>query len=211
VRPEHFNPGERALEFFESLWSRGDYWDLDSSDFERRKYQSQLELIADREYGRTLELGCGNGRFTNMLSAISANTVGVDISPSALAQARQYNAERAGVEFREANIMDLDIAAAGPWDLVVLSETICYLGWLYPFFDVAWLGVKLHTGIGPGGRLLMANTCGGVDDYLLQPWVIRSYHDLFRNVGFRIEAEQIFRGNKNGADIEVQVTLFARD
>ena len=41
--------------------------------------------------------------------------------------------------------MDYDQQAEGPWDLVVMSETICYLGWLYSLFDVAWLACQLFA------------------------------------------------------------------
>ena len=56
----------------------------------------------------------------------------------------------------------------------------------------------------------MANTFGGVEDYLLRPWVIRTYRDLFLNVGYRLEAEEIFRGSKDGAALETLISLFAK-
>ena len=68
----------------------------------------------------------------------------------------------------------------------------------------------MYEGTRPGGRLLLANTCGGVEDWLLRPWVIRTYHDLFRNAGFVVLKDTVFRGNKNGADIEAMLTLCAR-
>src|SRR3990172_2005201 len=114
------------------------------------------------------------------------------------------------VEFLATNIMDYDPRSEGPWDLVVLSETIYYLGWLYSFFDVAWLSSELFAASGRGGRLLMANTCGGGDDGLLHPWLIRTYRDLFLNVGYRLEIEEVFRGTKNGVDFEVLISLFAK-
>ena len=106
--------------------------------------------------------------------------------------------------------MEYNIRANAPWDLVVMNETICYLGWLYSFFDVSWLAAELFTATRNGGRLLMANTCGGVNDYLLLPWITQTYHDLFVNVGYRIESEQIFRGIKDGVDIEVLISLFSK-
>jgi hypothetical protein len=51
--------------------------------------------------------------------------------------------EPADVDFRVANIMDYKPQVDGPWDLILFSDTMCYLGWLYPFFDVAWLAVQL--------------------------------------------------------------------
>jgi len=92
----------------------------------------------------------------------------------------------------------------------VLAETVYYLGWLYPFFDIAWLAHRLHEGTRPGGRLLLANTYGGVEDYLLRPWIIRTYHDLFRNAGFAVLRDTVFRGNKDGADVEAMITLLER-
>jgi hypothetical protein len=91
-----------------------------------------------------------------------------------------------------------------------MSETICYLGWLYSFFDVAWLAMQLFTATRDDGQLLMANTCGGVEDYLLRPWIIRTYHELFVNVGYRLTSEETFLGTKEGADIEVLISLFSK-
>jgi hypothetical protein len=56
----------------------------------------------------------------------------------------------------------------------------------------------------------MANTCGGVEDYLLRPWIIRTYRDLFLNVGYRLESEEIFHGTKSGVDIEVLISLYQK-
>ena len=54
----------------------------------------------------------------------------------------------------------------------------------------------------------MANTYGGVEDYLLRPWLIRTYRDLFLNVGYRLEDEEVFCGTKDGADLKVPISLF---
>ena len=56
----------------------------------------------------------------------------------------------------------------------------------------------------------MTNTYAGVEDYLLRPWIIRTYHDLFVNVGYRLESEEIFRGTKEGVELEVLISLFAK-
>lgn len=201
---------ERAHAFFEDLWKRGDPWEFETSEFERDKYARQLALLKERRYARALEIGCGNGCFTRLLAGIADRAVGLDISPTAIAQAREAAAGLDAIDFRVANVMDYDTHAEGPWDLVVMSETICYLGWLYPLFDVAWLASELFSATRGGGRLLMANTCGGVQDYLLRPWIIRTYRDLFLNVGFQLEAEEIFHGTKHGADIEVLISRFGK-
>jgi len=106
--------------------------------------------------------------------------------------------------------MDYDPNTEGPWDLVVMSETIYYLGWLYPLFDVGWLATEIFAATREGGRFLMANTYGGEKDYLLRPWLIDTYRNLFLNVGFDLEAEELVTGAKNGVEYEVLVALFSK-
>jgi 2-polyprenyl-3-methyl-5-hydroxy-6-metoxy-1,4-benzoquinol methylase len=201
----------RAAAYFNELWRGGDPWDLEASEFERAKYDAQLALLdaGDRRYGRALEIGCAAGAFTRRLAARCESVVALDIAEPAIALARSRTTAP-NVEYRVGNVMQWDAELDGHWDLVVLAETVCYLGWLYPFFDVAWLAHRLHEGTRPGGRLLLANTCGGVEDYLLRPWIIRTYHDLFRNAGYVVRADTVFRGVKNGAEIEALITLGER-
>ncbi len=201
---------QRALAFFEDLWKRGDPWDLEKSEFERAKYERQLALIEGHRYARVLEIGCGAGWFTRSLARIADQVVALDISPTAVARARTMAKGLESIDFRVANILDYKLSAEEPWDLVVMSETIYYLGWLYSFFDVAWLAAEIFAATRARGRLLMANTCGGVQDYLLRPWIIRTYHDLFLNVGYRLESEEMFRGTKDGADLDVLISLYLK-
>ena len=201
----------RAAAYFSELWRGGDPWDLETSPFEQAKYDAQLALIdaGGRRYGRALEIGCAAGAFTRRLTERCDSIVALDIAEPAIALARACT-RTTNVDYRIGNIMQWDAELDGHWDLVVLAETVCYLGWLYPFFDVAWLAHRLHEGTRPGGRLLLANTCGGVDDYLLRPWIIRTYHDLFRNAGFAVRHDTVFRGVKNGVEIEALITLAER-
>ena len=199
---------EKARAFFEDLWKPGDPWKLESSEFEQAKYERQLAILNGRRYSRVLEIGCGAGHFTRSLACIADQVVAVDISPTAIARARTRGLEN--IDFRVANIMDYNLRTESSWDLLVMSETICYLGWLYSFFNVAWLAEELFAVTRDKGQLLMANTCGGVEDYLLRPWIIRTYHDLFVNVGYRLESEEIFRGTKEGVELEVLISLFVK-
>ena len=171
----------------------------------------QFAMVGGRHYARALEIGCGAGWFTRHLARVADEVLALDVAPSAIVRAHASGLDPEVVDFRVTNIMDYDLRAEGPWDLVVMSETIYYLGWLYPFFDIAWLASELFASTSGTGRLLMANTFGGVEDYLLRPWVIRTYRDLFLNVGYRLEAEEIFRGSKDGATLEALISLFAKE
>ncbi|MCU0764878.1 MAG: nodulation S family protein [Burkholderiaceae bacterium] len=203
-----------ARRFFDKLWSKGDPWDLETHPFERAKYDAQLALLdADRgpgrRYGRALEIGCAAGAFSRRLAERCERVVALDIAGPAIELARSRTTAT-NVEYVQANAMEWKEGLAGDWDLVVCAETMCYLGWLYPFFDVAYFAHCVFEGTRPGGRLLLANTCGGVEDWLLRPWVIRTYHDLFRNAGFAVVEDTVFSGDKNGASIEAMITLCER-
>jgi 2-polyprenyl-3-methyl-5-hydroxy-6-metoxy-1,4-benzoquinol methylase len=203
--------GQTAREFFDNLWAEQDPWDLETAELDQRRYRRQVELVAQggRRYGRALELGCAGGSFTRHLSGVCDEIVAIDIAENAVARAREAHDYACPVDFRVANIMDLDVAADGPWDLVVLTETAYYLGWLYPMFDVAWLAHSVHAATRPGGRLLLANTISG--EYgLMSPWLIRTYRDLFANAGYGVEFEETMSGVKETVHFDTLVTLFGK-
>jgi len=204
----------RMRDHFESVWRAGDAWDLEASGFEQARYERQLALLAGRHYGKALEIGCGSGVFTRLLAGIADRVVALDIAAAAVERARK-RAEGAGpgvVSFHVADVMTFDLGAGGPWDLVVLSETVYCLGWLYPLFDVAWLAARLLEATRPGGRLLLANTYGRAGrDWLLLPCLIDTYRDLVRNVGYRLESEEVFRGVKDGVEFKVLTSLFTKE
>lgn len=201
----------KARIFFDDLWSRGDPWQLETSSFERERY-AQLSAVLDRShYPRALEIGCGAGAFTRLLAPRTERLLAVDVSTTAIAAAQSRYGDMEPIEFRAANIMDYDPKAEGPWDLIVMSETIYYLGWLYSFFDVAWLASELFSAMHDKGQLLLANTLGDFGDPLLLPCIVRSYRDLFLNVGYRLAEEKLFCGRKNGVELEVLISLLAKD
>lgn len=207
---EHELIDQKAREFFEDLWKRGDPWDFESSAYERDRCLHLLTMLDGRRYARALEIGCGAGYFTRLLASVADRIVALDIAPAAIARALAVGAGPGSVDFRVANIMDYDPGAEGPWDLVVMSDTIYFLGWLYPFFDVAWLASELFASTRQGGRLLLANTLGGMEHPLLLPLLIYTYRDLFLNVGYQLETEDRFRGTKNGVNFEILISLFVK-
>ncbi|MBI3326882.1 MAG: class I SAM-dependent methyltransferase [Nitrospinae bacterium] len=201
---------QKAREFMDSLWGRGDPWDIENSEYEQARCARLLKLLEGRRYARALEIGCGAGYLTRFLARVADQIVALDISPVAITRAQTLWAGPEVVDFRVANIMEYKPSADGPWDLIVFSDTICYLGWLYPFFDVAWLAAALFHATRGGGRLLLANSMYEGEDLLLLPYIIRTYRDLFLNVGYQPEAEETFRGTKNSIRFEVLISLFGK-
>jgi predicted TPR repeat methyltransferase len=201
---------QKIRTFMDNLWARGDPWDIESSEYERIRCEHLLKMINGQHYARLLEIGCGAGYLTRLLAPLADQIMALDISQMAIDRARALGADLTGVDFRVANIMDYKPHVDGPWDLIVFSDTMCYLGWLYPCFDVAWLAVQLFGATRSSGRLMLANSMGGEDDWLLRPWIIRTYRDLFVNVGYTIETEEVFKGAKKGVDFEVLMTLYRK-
>ena len=202
---------QQAQGFFEELWQRGDHWEFDSSAFEQARYARLMALLAGRRYAHVLELGCGSGSFTQHLAGPADHIVALDISPTAITRACALWTGPAMVDFRQANIMEYDLQAEGPWDLVVISDTMCYLGWLYSFFDVSWFASQVFAATRVGGHCLFANCMGEFGDMLMLPWLTRTYWSLLRNVGYHLEVEEIFRGTKYGVTIEVLMSLFSKN
>jgi SAM-dependent methyltransferase len=201
---------QKIRTFMDNLWVRGDPWDFESSAYERDRCVQLLKMLEGRSYARVLEIGCGAGYLTRLLAPHADQIVALDISQTAIERARALSTRQTGVDFRVANIMEYKPQADGPWDLIVFSDTMCYLGWLYPFFDVAYLAVQLFDATRSGGRLMLANSMGENDDWLLRPWIIRTYRDLFVNVGYTIESEEVYKAVKKGVDFEVLMTLYRK-
>ncbi len=199
----------KARSFFDELWGRGDFWAIESSPYEAGRLGALFDTVSDRRYGRALEIGCGAGAFTRRLAGVAERVLGLDVSEAAIARAREAQLP-ANVDVEVANVMGYDFREAPGWDMVVMAETVYYLGWLYPFFDVAWLASELFLATAPGGRLVLSNTEGECDDRLILPWLIRSYHDLFRNVGFAVEREAVWTGVKDGIEMGVRNTVFVK-
>ena len=202
--------GKKARDFCDDLWQRGDSWDFETSQYEQARCARLLAILGGRRYERALEIGCGAGYFTRLLAGVANQIVAFDISPTAIDRARKLGADLHQVEFRVGNAMEFNFRESDPWDLVVCTDTVYYLGWLYPFFDIAWFASELFAATRSGGRFLLANTLDENHDQLLLPYIIRTYRDLFLNVGYRIETEEIFRDTKNGVQFEILISLFKR-
>ena len=200
----------KAQSFFNDLWMRGDPWELETSNWEHERYARLLAMLDQARYGRVLEIGCGAGTFTRLLAGLADKVLALDVSSEAIAKAQAAQSDLKQVEFRAGNIMDYNLREEEPWDLIVISETIYFLGWLYSFFDVSWLASEIFEATRPGGQMLLANTQFETGEPLLRTSIIRTYRDLFLNVGYELNAEKILAGEKHGVQLEVLMSLFRK-
>jgi ubiquinone/menaquinone biosynthesis C-methylase UbiE len=135
-------------DYYEDLWqSLPD--DLEPPDLSLRIGHL---LAGVRPGDRALDLGCGEGRFTEELARAGAVPVGVDVAQAALDRAR---AKHPSLDFRLAPIdgpLPLD---DGSFDVVWASEVIEHVA------DTArWLS-EVRRVLVPGGRLLVTTPSHG--------------------------------------------------
>jgi 2-polyprenyl-3-methyl-5-hydroxy-6-metoxy-1,4-benzoquinol methylase len=200
----------KAESFFNDLWMRGDPWELETSNWEHERYSRLIAMLDKPGYGRVLEIGCGAGSFTRHLAGLADTVLALDVSSEAIARAKLAQSDLKHVAFQAGNIMDHNFRDDEPWDLIVISETIYFLGWLYSFFDVSWLASEMFEATRPGGEILLANTQFESGEPLLRTSIIRTYRDLFLNVGYELTAETILPGEKHGVYLEVLMSLFCK-
>ncbi len=111
-------------DYFERLYERdADPWRYRSSVYEERKHAATIASLAQPRYAKALDLGCSIGVFSQRLAAICDEVVAVDTSMRALTMARECC--RDNITFKQAHLPGGDWGTG--FDLVVLSEILCYL------------------------------------------------------------------------------------
>ncbi|MGH8646995.1 MAG: class I SAM-dependent methyltransferase [Gammaproteobacteria bacterium] len=114
--------------FFALKYKHVDPWSFDATPYQAKHFANTLALIPKRSYRRALEIGCGEGTFSLRLlqEREILEFIGLDISPNAI--------QRATIRctsFRQARFCIQNILKAqprGPFDLIVIAETLYYLG-----------------------------------------------------------------------------------
>jgi SAM-dependent methyltransferase len=199
---------EEAKRFFDGLWAEGDYWALETAPYDQARFARYLQLLSGRRYERGLEIGAGALAFTRLLAPRVDHLLALEVSERAIERGRAAGVP-ANVEYRTGNVIDLDFEGEGTWDLVVFAETIYYLGWLLPVFDVFWLASEIQRSLRGRGRLLLANTFLGDD--IMDERLIRTYRDLVRNTGLHVEHEEVLTGEKDETAVRSLITLLVKE
>ncbi len=113
-------------EYFERLYAQSpDPWSLETSSYERKKYERTLDVLKHRRYHRALEVGCSVGVFTTMLASLCDELLAVDISERAVATAKERLMGFPHVRV-ERRILPEE-TPNGPFDLIIASEVLYYL------------------------------------------------------------------------------------
>lgn len=153
-----------SAEFFEAKYRlNGDPWNFAGSAYELGRYDATMAALSGRRYRRAFEPGCAVGVLTERLAGICDAVEAVDVSPTAVKQARERCAAFANVrirceEFSESTLQD---GALREFDLIVLSE----IG--YYFEPERWsdLAARLSQQMQQGATLLSVHWLGHSEDH----------------------------------------------
>lgn len=130
-----------------------------------------------------VEVACGTGQGLGILSAVANTVVGGDISPGAVARARQHYGHR--VEILELSAEQLPFPAATK-DVILLFEAIYYLSDVGVFLDECLRVLR------PGGVLLVATANKELSDFNPSPYSVEYFsmaelQSLLTRRGFAVE------------------------
>ncbi len=106
--------------------------------------------------GRALELGCGPGRNALRLAAAGYEVDAVDLSPTAIAWARERATDTPGVRFHRADIFAMDLPHE-TYDLIYDSGCLHHLA---PHRRISYLAL-LDRYLAPGGHFGLACFAAG--------------------------------------------------
>ena len=146
-------------DYFETLYAADpDPWRFASSDYEREKYAATLAALPEATYRRGLEVGCSIGIMTGRLGRRCAELLALDAAQGALNHARRHCADLPHVTFAQARVPS-DWPAAGPYDLILLSEVVYYLD----RDDVAALATRVTSVAAEGADVVLVHWLGLTD------------------------------------------------
>lgn len=152
-------PTSLGPDYFERMFQdTADPWELETSAYERAKYDHTIAALHGRTYARALEIGCAKGVLTERLAAQCHALLAVDISQTALEAARTRLAQRDHVVF-ERMAFPQQTPAASRVDLIVFSEVVYYWSDADIVQAADWIAGNLAT----GGDLLLVHWTGETD------------------------------------------------
>lgn len=167
------NPKKLQGDYFENLYTyNSDPWNFKTSEYELAKYDLIIKTTTEYTICIGLELGCSIGIQTRMLAEVCQSILAVDVSSTAVAQAREECIELTNVAFECA-----DIATSfppGPLDMI----TLCELGYYFDEPTLMDIYSKISDVLDIGGKLLMVHWTSYVPDY---PLTGTAVHEIFEH------------------------------
>jgi SAM-dependent methyltransferase len=120
-----------ARQAFETIYQTlTDPWASASSKYryQARKYRVVMSLLPQgRRFKNALDLGCGLGGLTYLISHRADKVLGLDIAQSAIDNARDFHRANPSVTFAQADLLDLPSDLDGSFDIVIVADALYYI------------------------------------------------------------------------------------
>ncbi len=170
---------------------------------EQAKYLETLSLLDDVRYARALEVGAGEGLFTEMLLPYCDALVAVEVSEVALSRAEARIGDVPGLSL-ERRTFPLDLPE-GTFDLIVVSDVAYF--WTPEVLDrgLALIAERLR----PGGRLLLLHYRGLFGAPVTGDYVHDRALAVARHSGFDVRGDLEF-SHRGPHDSGYRVDLITR-
>ncbi len=185
------NPATTSQIFFENMYRRDpDPWKFASDRYELNRYEAIFRSVAHKTYRHVFEPGCSIGVLTARLASISERLDAMDISPTAVLQAKKRCQSFANVHIA-CGALPHQIPI-GNFDLVVFSE----IGYYFEEGALQDIIVRIVARMRAGSTFLAAHWLGSSPDHLLSGDRVHEIidrsdeltHNLAeRHAGFRLE------------------------
>ncbi|BFM03469.1 class I SAM-dependent methyltransferase [Psychrobacter alimentarius] len=165
--------------YFDALYSDNtDPWHYQTRWYEKRKRDMCLAVLPQNQYDNAIELGCGNGVFSELLARRCQALVSIDGNQQAVALAKQRLANSFHVKVIQgviprtlstlSNILldayplaDDSPTHQSPFDLIVISEILYYLSPADIDTVITWIQQNLAI----GGTLLCCHWRYPIDGF----------------------------------------------
>jgi SAM-dependent methyltransferase len=144
-----------AASYFEDLYaSDPDPWRFATSAYEAEKYAATLAALTPGRFADGLEVGCSIGVLTAKLAQRCERLLALDVSDTALSQARLACPE---VRFEKRQIPNE--WPTGRFDLIVFSEVLYYLD----LPAIQSTALKVMESLKPAGCVVLVHYLGETD------------------------------------------------
>lgn len=115
----------QPVQDIEEWFKKPDPWGYEQHPDDAKRRAILKSLLEGRDYGRVLDIGCGDGFITRVLPG--KEIIGVDISKNAVSQARANSAGLSHIRYEACSLFDLPLPGfEDSFDLIVVT------GVLYP-------------------------------------------------------------------------------
>lgn len=162
--------------YFDKLYDKNtDPWHYQTRWYEQRKRDICLAVLPQAEYKNAIELGCGNGVFSELLASRCQHLLSIDGNKKAVQLAKQRLAASSQVKVIQGVIPDVllslenSLSQTEPssnhpaFDLIVISEILYYLSLDDINMIIAWIKQNLVT----GGTLLCCHWRYAIDGFAM--------------------------------------------